>query len=172
MGAPLPLEGSNPYTGMYQERQFGVGYPYTPTSQQQVAGYLANPPSNLVTAEEQTPLVEEAEFFGLYVQTITVTGSPSSGTFVLQYGVYFTSSLSISSTASTIQTALRGLTSIGGSNVSVTGSAGGPWTATFSGAFADEPVSLIGVRSTNLVGGTAPDVVVTSTAEQEGIIPF
>jgi hypothetical protein len=59
MSAPQPLEGTNPYTGMYQKRQFGVGN-LAPTPNR-VADYLANPPSTLVAAEAVNPLEEEAD---------------------------------------------------------------------------------------------------------------
>lgn len=171
MGTPLPLEGSNPYTGMYQSRQFGVGSPYSPTSQKQVSGYLADPPDALVEAEEQTPLVQQAEFFGLYNQNITVNGAPSSGTMVLQYGVNFTNALPLTTSPADLQTALRALTSIGASNVTVGGSAGA-WTVTFTGAFANKPIELIKVRSATFEGGTKPNISVTSTNIQQGISPF
>jgi hypothetical protein len=58
MGAPLPLEGSNPYTGMYQARQFGVGN-LSPTPNR-VADYLEDPPASLLAAQEVTPLTERA----------------------------------------------------------------------------------------------------------------
>lgn len=275
MGSPLPLEGVNPYTGMYQARQFGVGN-LSPTPNY-VASYLVAPPSAMVTAQGQTPLVEQAEFWGLNVQTATKTGSPTGGTFVLQYGVNFTGSIAYNATAATVQaalnalssidgginavqnvtitgaptggtftltfggqttagiafgatntavkTALTALSSIGANNVTVTGpnggpfvvtfvgalanapqatitasgasltggtspgvtvasattgvapitvagSAGGPWTITFGALFANQPIELIRVRSTALTGGRKPNVVVTSSAQQQGISPF
>lgn len=171
MGTPLPLEGSNPYTGMYQSRQFGVGSPASPTSQKQVSAYLANPPSALVAAEAQTPLVQQAEFFGLYNQFITVSGAPTSGTMILQYGVNFTSALPLTTNAAALQTALRGLTSIGANNVTVSGTPGA-WTVNFVGAFANKPVELLRVRSFTFVGGTKPSINVYSTNIQQGISPF
>ena len=68
MVAPTPLEGTNPYTGFYQQRQFGIGSPYAPISlkgvQQQVTDAsqaLANPPENLVSALEVNPLEEQVD---------------------------------------------------------------------------------------------------------------
>lgn len=170
MGTPLPLEGTNPYTGMYQSRQFGVGH--LSATPNYVADYLADPPDAMVTAQEQTPLVEQAEFWGLQVQIVTVTGAPASGTFVLQYGVNFTSALAYNAAAATVQTALQGLTSIGSGQATVSGSAGGPWTVTLGSNFNNVPVQLIKVRSTNFTGGTKPNVVVNSTAQQAGFSPF
>lgn len=59
MSAPLPLSGENPYSGMYQKRQFGVGN-LNPTPNR-VADYLADPPDSLVAAEAVTPLEEQAD---------------------------------------------------------------------------------------------------------------
>lgn len=278
MGSPLPLQGANPYTGMYQARQFGVGN-LSPTPNY-VADYLETPPSAMVTAQAQTPLVEQAEFWGLQNQTITINGAPTGGTFVLQYDIDFTSPIPYNATANAIQGALAAIGSVGGvnevqsvtvtgvptggtftltyagqttaaiaynapatgtnsvqaalaalsniisvANVGVTGSAGGPYTVTFKGSlggqniaqmtasgtsltggttpgvtvatvtagvnnlavtgsaggpytvvfgtpFANKPVQLIRVRSTALTGGTKPSVVVTSSAQQQGISPF
>lgn len=169
MGAPTPLEGSNPYTGLYQSRQFGTGFltqvPFY------VAQYLDDPPADLVTAMEQTPLVEEAEFFDFSSQVVTVTGSPTSGTFDLAYDGIPTATIAHNAAASAVQTALRAL---GGqlASVTVAGSAGGPWTVTgFTGA-GSVPLQLIDVQQLQLSGGTLPNVVVTTTAEQQGISPF
>jgi hypothetical protein len=172
MGSPLPLEGSNPFTGMYQSRQFGTGYQVSGSATPfYIAQYLEDPPTALVTAMEQTPLVEEAEFFDLDVQTITVTGSPASGTFILQYSTSFTSALQYNASAATVQAALRGLGTFTAS-VTVSGSAGGPWTVTgFTGA-GSVPLQLIRVRSNSFVGGTNANVVVTSSSQQQGIMPF
>lgn len=60
MSAPQPLNGThNPYTGMYQKRQFGVGN----LSQvgNRVADYLKTPPTSLVAAEAVNPLEEQAD---------------------------------------------------------------------------------------------------------------
>lgn len=59
MGAPLPLEGENPYTGMYQARQVGAGY-LASWAPLHVSDYLADPPAALLAAEEVTPLTEQA----------------------------------------------------------------------------------------------------------------
>jgi hypothetical protein len=125
----------------------------------------------MVNAAAVTPLESEAEFFGFATQVITVNGSPASGTFVLQYGVGFTSSLQYNASNATIQSALRGLGAPLAA-VTVTGNNGGPWSVTgFTGA-GSVPLQLIRVRSISFSGGTNPKVVVTSAAEQQGIVPF
>lgn len=215
MGSPLPLEGTNPFTGMYQARQVGAGYinSWAPIH---VSDYLASPPADMLTAEEQTPLVERAEFWGLKTQTVTVTGSPTGGTFQLQYGVNWTSSLAYNASAAAVQNALNALSSLSGSstnevqtvtvtgsptggtftltyagqttaaiaynasnttvrtslealstigtgNVAVTGPNGGPYVVTFQGALADQNVAQMTASGASLTGGTSPGVTVATT---------
>lgn len=70
MSSPLPLSGQNPYTLGYQKRQFKVQSVSLPGSNvvhnglvgpQTVFDSLVSPPASGITAEEQTPLVEEQE---------------------------------------------------------------------------------------------------------------
>lgn len=82
------------------------------------------------------------------VQTATITGTPTGGTFSITIGGQTASGLAYNAAASTVQTALRALT--GFSDISVSGSAGGPYTITFANQSA--PVT---VNQTALTGGTA-----------------
>lgn len=87
-------------------------------------------------------------------KTFTVTlGAPSAGTFTLSYGGSTTAGLAFNATASTVQTALTGLPSVGSSNATVTGSAGGPYTVSFLNALAGDGLLLTG-NGTGLTGGT------------------
>jgi hypothetical protein len=168
MGAPLPLDGTNPYTGMYQARQFFTGDPYAPVGTRRVFESLASPPAAGVAAEAQTPLVEEAEFFGFSTQVITVNGTPTSGTFVPAYGgVPASSTVNYNSSNSALQAALR---TLGGqlAAVTVTGPNGGPWSVT--GFPTGVPLQLIAIEQVQLNAGAT--IVVTSSAEQQGIVPF
>lgn len=65
------------------------------------------------------------------VQTATITGG--AGTFTLTYNGATTTSIAYNATAATVQTALTALSTIGANGVTVTGSAGGPYTVTFAG---------------------------------------
>lgn len=94
-------------------------------------------------------------------QTITVSGSPT--TLTLKYKGAETSAVAGNAAAAAWQTALQALSTVGPGNILVTGSAGGPYTATGAGAFAGIELELI--EKGTLVGGTAPDVVIArSTA--------
>lgn len=67
--------------------------------------------------------------FGL--KTATVTVSATAGTYTLSYRGQTTAGLARNATASTVQTALLGLSTIGTGNVTVSGANGGPYTVTF-----------------------------------------
>ena len=98
------------------------------------------------------------------VQTLTVDAT--GGTYTLSFGGQTTSALAFNASASTIQTALRGLSSIGGTNVAVTGS--GPYTITFSGSLANTDVALITADSTSLTGNTHTASLVETTKGSSG----
>lgn len=66
-------------------------------------------------------------------QSLTITGSPTGGTFTLTFGAQTTGTIAYNAAASDVQTALRLLSTIGPYGCVVTGSAGGPWLVTFTG---------------------------------------
>lgn len=93
---------------------------------------------------------------GDLVQVVTINGTPTGGTFTITVGGYTTSAIAFDASAATVQAAIRALapgTPFGGStasNATVSGSAGGPYTITFTQTGA--PVS---VDQASLTGGTA-----------------
>ncbi len=95
------------------------------------------------------------------VQTITVTGSPTGGTFVLRFGGQNTSAIAYNASAATVQSALQALSSIGSGNALVTGANGGPWTVEFVGTLGFASQSLITLQTNSLTGGTSPSVAIT-----------
>jgi hypothetical protein len=99
------------------------------------------------------------------VETVTITGAPTGGTFTLTYGGSTTGAIAYSATAATVQTALVGLSSIGAGNVAVTGSAGGPYTVTFQGTLAATNVTAITGSGASLTGGTSPAVAVSTPTQ-------
>lgn len=88
------------------------------------------------------------------VQTLTVTAN--GGTYTLNYDGQVTTDIAYNASAATIQTALRALSNIGATDVTVTGSAGGPYTITFLNALAATDVVLIAA------GGDVVDSTVVS----------
>lgn len=101
------------------------------------------------------------------VQTVTVNGTPTGGTFTLTFRGATTAGLAYNAAASAVQTALQGLATIGASNATVTGSAGGPYTVTFAAALANTAVDEIVADGSSLTGGTAPSVTVVTITEGE-----
>lgn len=78
------------------------------------------------------------------VQTVTVTPDDSlGGTYRLNFEGGRTTELADDAAAAAVQAALRALPTIGGANVTVAGSAGGPYTVTFVADFAKKSVSLL-----------------------------
>src|SRR5258708_7146908 len=77
------------------------------------------------------------------VQRVTVNGSPGGGTFSLVLDGHETAAVAYNAAASVLQTALRALTNIGPGGCSVSGSAGGPYTVTFSGNLVNLAISTM-----------------------------
>ncbi len=109
------------------------------------------------------------------VQTLTVSGSPTGGTFKLTMewptnNKTITASLAYNASAATVQAALVALSNVGSGNVTVSGSAGGPWTVTFAGNLAARPIPILVLSTNALTGGTTPSVgiVHTTTGSTQG----
>ncbi len=95
-----------------------------------------------------------ADYHG--TQTVTVTGSPTGGTFTLTYQGQTTAAIAYNAAASAVQSALVALSTIGTGGVTVTGS--GPYTVTFA-AVPGAPVALT-ASGAGLTGGTSPGVTI------------
>jgi len=96
------------------------------------------------------------------VQTITVTGAPTGGTFTLTWNGQTTAAIAYNATAAVVQTALAALSNIGAGNVTVTGNAGGPYTVDFVGTLANTDVAQM-TATASLTGGTTPGVTIATT---------
>lgn len=98
------------------------------------------------------------------VQTVTISGVPTGGTFTLTYAGQTTTALAFNATAATVQAALIALSNIGPNDVTVTGGPGPatPYVVTFVGTLGDEPIALMTATS-SFTGGTSPTTAVTST---------
>ena len=97
------------------------------------------------------------------VQTVTVTGGPTGGTFTLTYSGQTTAGIAYNAAASAVQSALEALSNIAPGDVAVTGAAGGPYTVTFEGTLADTNVAQMTASGASLTGGTSPGVTVATT---------
>ncbi|MEU9947096.1 hypothetical protein [Streptomyces sp. NPDC047939] len=96
------------------------------------------------------------------VQTLTVTGGPTGGTFTITFSGQTTGALAYNATAAQVQTALEALSNIAPGDVVVTGNAGGPWTLTWGGAQLGENVAQPTTTET-FTGGTTPDITIATT---------
>lgn len=98
------------------------------------------------------------------VQTVTITGGPTGGTFRLTWNGQQTAVIAYNANAATVQAALEALSNIGVGNVVVGGGPGPatPYTVTFVGQFASENVAQMTATHT-FTGGTTPAIAVTTT---------
>lgn len=97
------------------------------------------------------------------VQTVTITGSPTGGTFTLTFNSQTTAGIAYNATAATVRTALEALSNINPGDVTVTGSAGGPYTVTFGGQYLGDNTAQMTASAAGLTGGTSPAVNVATT---------
>lgn len=97
------------------------------------------------------------------VQTITVDAA--GGTFTVTFESQTTGNLAFNITASALQTALEGLSSIGAGNVSVTGGPGAtnPLSVEFIGNLGQTNVNAMTTDPALLTGGAGTAVVATAT---------
>lgn len=102
---------------------------------------------------EITPANEE--------QTVTLNGSPTGGSFKLTFGGFTTVSIAHNAAASAVQSALEALPSIRSGNVSVTGSAGGPYTVIFTNDLGKRNVAQL--TSVNALTGDGDEAVAHAT---------
>lgn len=93
------------------------------------------------------------------VQTVTITGVPTGGTFTLSLDGEVTAPIDFDAVAADVQSALVALPNVGVGNATVTGT--GPFTVTFAVALGNVP-QMIG-NGSGLTGGTAPAVNVATT---------
>lgn len=110
--------------------------------------------SGLLDVINGTPLTDE-------VQTITVTGSPTGGTFTITFDGETTGPIAHNASAAVVELELASLSNIGPGNVNVTGATGGPWTVTFIGDLsgANQPQMT---TTDSLSGGSDPETAVAT----------
>lgn len=94
-------------------------------------------------------------------QTGTMTGSPTGGTFTLTYKGQTTAGIAFNATGTTVNTAFQLLSTVG-TNCTVSGGAGGPYTFTFSGTLLYDTTAIT-ASSAGLTGGSSPTLTITQT---------
>ena len=103
------------------------------------------------------------------IQTITITGSPTGGTFTLTFNGQTTAAIAYNANAAAVQAALEALSSIGAGNVSCGDGAlpGTPVTVTFLKSLGGQNVALMTANSSGLTGGSSPTVTPSETTPGE-----
>jgi hypothetical protein len=103
------------------------------------------------------------------VQTVSITGAPTGGTFTLTWNGQTTAAIPYNATAAQVQTALIALSNIGPGDVVCSGGPlpGTAVTVTFGGALAnvDQPAMT---HTDSLTGGTSPAVAIATTTAGGG----
>jgi hypothetical protein len=92
----------------------------------------------------------------------TVTVDATGGTFTLTYSGQTTAPIAFDADAATVQSALEGLSNLDPGHVSVTGSAGGPWTVRFIGAKRGVNQPQMTTSAAGLTGGAQTAIVATA----------
>jgi hypothetical protein len=97
-------------------------------------------------------------------QTVTITGTPTGGTFTLTFDGETTAAIAFNAAASAVQTALEALSNVTPGDVVCTGGAlpGTAVVVTFGGRLVGLNVPQMTAASGSLTGGTTPTVTVTT----------
>ena len=106
------------------------------------------------------------------VQTVTITGTPTGGTFRLTLNGEQTGTIAYNATNAVVQTALEALASVNPGDVTVAGGPGPgtPYTVTFTGDLAAEDIALM-TATAAFTGGTTPAVTVTTPTPGVSPVP-
>lgn len=98
------------------------------------------------------------------VQSVTITGTPTGGTYSLAFRGQTAALIPYNATAVQVQNALRALSTIGPTGVNVTGGPhpGAAISVTFAGPLAAQNVDAL-VATGAFTGGTAPAIAVATT---------
>lgn len=120
-------------------------------------------PSGTVLAELASGLYGPYAGRTAEAQTVTITGTPTGGTFTLTYEGATTAGIAFNATAAAVRAALEALPGVSPGQVTVTGGPGPgtPYVVTFTGGGGD--VAQMTASAASLTGGTSPAVTVTTT---------
>src|SRR5258707_10273261 len=121
------------------------------------------PLSSMQTCSTQFLRVQAQGLIIDNLQTVTIGGGATGGTFTLGYKGQTTAAITYSAalTAATVNTAFQLLSTVG-ANCTVTGGAGGPFIFTFSGSLASDMSPVIATNVT--LSGLTPTITSVSPA--------
>jgi len=94
------------------------------------------------------------------INTLTISGSPTGGTFTITVDGQTTGGIAYNANAATIQAAIVALSTVGTGKCTVTGT--GPFTLTFATSLGNLAVSADGA---SLTGGSSPAATIATTSE-------
>lgn len=95
---------------------------------------------------------------------VTITGSPTGGTFTLSVGIEETDPIAYDATPEAVQAALEDLANVGAGNVTVSGtSLSGGLTVVFIGELASLELDALTADDQGLTGGSTPTVAIVRT---------
>lgn len=97
------------------------------------------------------------------VQTVTILGTPTGGTWTMSYGGHTTTALAYNISAANLQAALVALSSIGAGNATVTSTAAFTYAVTFTGTLGNKPIIVMTADPTLLTPAGASITVVITT---------
>lgn len=108
------------------------------------------------------------------VYTVTESAGADGGTFALQVitpggDAEVTADIAYNASSTDVANAIKALSNVGASDVSVSGSAGGPYTVTFAGALAGVTVLLAVADQSVTDGGVQEDVTVAEVDQTGGV---
>lgn len=105
------------------------------------------------------------------VQTVSLTGTPTGGSFKLTFDGEVTAAIVYNATTTAVRQALEALANLAPGDVVVGGSAGA-WTVTFAGSYGGQNVPQMTADGALLTGGTTPTATVaTTTPGSSGRLP-
>ena len=160
-----------PTTGIAARVQLLVGYYYDlagrPIATVDVGtnGGTAWTMPGSVPSRSSTVLVTSTSYSTDAVQDITLTGSPTGGTFTLTFGGQTTSAIAYNASAASMQTGAAKLapTSVGSGNATVSAAPSGTgWEVWFTGTLANSYQNAITGNGAGLTGGTSSVVSVAT----------
>lgn len=105
------------------------------------------------------------------VQALTVTGSPTGGSFKLSFKGVATGVIAFNATAAQIQALLEAVSTIGSGNVTCTGGPlpATPVSITFVGNLGNQDVPALIVTASAFTGGTTPAAAISITTPGAGL---
>lgn len=102
------------------------------------------------------------------VQSVTISGSPTSGNFVLSFDGLLTDPIPYNATATVVRQRLEELATITPGDVFVSGNPGGPFTVIFQNLLGNLALPTLGVSNT-FGGGSTPSIAASVVAAGIGL---